>query len=431
MRKLGFRSLTRVAALSAPLLCTQIAGSLVRQLAGQIGARAASALIASLIVGLSASSFAQTDSELDRPLVNEELSNELSAGQKPSDTVEAPPPAEYPYPGAAEDGYKAATPPAKELKSNTGDSNDPILKEANEPSAPASRRPSDTGAVRPKAISEDGTYVYSTELKKTDAHPAPGVEAPTKTDELGQYFYKEIPPGDKTKTNTQAGAEKPVTISSKGEYVYKVKRTKATTSASVRLGMMTPPKILNSASSDIKFSDIYGNSSIPVVFGDYEWRLTSKVGRLGIKFTTGIATSSGSGRFAQWKPGIVGRPSPNALEKFTFINFPNQGTLIYKFQYADNQVIVPYVEGGGGYFTFAELRNDNKNPKFGGSPVGVVAAGGSILLDWIDKRAIHQLDAEYGVSHVWLTAEFRQILGLNKNLDFTSTTYNVGFMMEF
>jgi hypothetical protein len=111
--------------------------------------------------------------------------------------------------------------------------------------------------------------------------------------------------------------------------------------------------------------------------------------------------------------------------------FPNQLTLIYRFQYADSQIVVPYIEGGAGYFTFAELRDDNKNSVFGGAAVTVAAGGLNIQMDWIDRKASQTLDADYGVNHVWLTTEVRAIVGLNESIDFSATLFNAGLLFDF
>jgi hypothetical protein len=92
---------------------------------------------------------------------------------------------------------------------------------------------------------------------------------------------------------------------------------------------------------------------------------------------------------------------------------------------------VPFVEGGAGYFTFAEIRDDQKGPRFGGAAVTVAAGGINLLLDHFDRAAIRQLDASYGINHVWLTAEARAIVGLNGNFDFTSLMFSSGVVLEF
>jgi hypothetical protein len=42
-----------------------------------------------------------------------------------------------------------------------------------------------------------------------------------------------------------------------------------------------------------------------------------------------------------------------------------------------------------------------------------------------------QLDREYGINRVYLTAEFRGIVSITQNYDFTSNLINGGLLMEF
>ena len=65
------------------------------------------------------------------------------------------------------------------------------------------------------------------------------------------------------------------------------------------------------------------------------------------------------------------------------------------------------------------------------APVGVGGGGCYFLMDWLDPSAIRQLDAEYGINHLWLTAEARASVGLKSDLDFTNNQFGLGFMMEF
>jgi hypothetical protein len=111
--------------------------------------------------------------------------------------------------------------------------------------------------------------------------------------------------------------------------------------------------------------------------------------------------------------------------------FPNTVGAIYHFRYADKQLFIPYAEGGGGYYTFAELRNDTKGPKFGAAPVAYVLGGLSILLDWTDRRAMGELLRDYGVRHMYLNLEWRENVGLDSNYNFSSRVLAAGLNLEF
>ena len=91
---------------------------------------------------------------------------------------------------------------------------------------------------------------------------------------------------------------------------------------------------------------------------------------------------------------------------------------------------MPYVEGGGIAFTFAEVRDDSKPPKFGASAGAYGAGGAALNLRFLDAKSAWALDREYGISSVYLTGEVRVIASASK-YDFSSTTFAAGFLFDF
>ncbi|RYZ76412.1 MAG: hypothetical protein EOP05_05110 [Proteobacteria bacterium] len=316
-------------------------------------------------------SLAQEEDMIDSDLVEQELLNSED---------DAPPAAEYPYPGAKEEGVVAAAPP------------------------PPTQRPI-------KVNDETGDYYYGTD----------------DTSAAKQYEVSDKP----ATFSGREGVEKPATTKANGEFNYVTEASPRNAAFSFRVGMFQPPEIINGSTepSATDFATIYTKDQLPVIFGDYEKILTTKVGRLGLKFGSGIFLAQGKGVFKTVDPGRRQDDMPE--EQYTFFMLPNQLTAVYRFQYSDTQPIVPFVEGGGGFFTFMEIRDDDSSPRFGGAGVLAGAGGLNFLMDWIDPKAIRRLDNEYGINHVWLTTEFRYVKGLNKKYDFTSAVANVGVMMEF
>lgn len=329
---------------------------------------------------------------------------------------EAPPPPEPPYPGSENGPFSAD---ADEPTTSSGvKAATALTRERTEP------EPLDAREVpRPKKVDDDGNFYYDTTPTAPVVRRREGIEIPKSATEDGLFIYdtkEEIP-----KFSGQPGIEAPTEMRANGEYHYKLEQTVSKASASFRMGAMTPPAITN-PDNKLNFAKVYGDSPLPVLLLDYEFRLTSKIGRLGLKAGSGLAVTQGQGHFRN-----PSRAAEVPDERYTFVLFPNTLTAVYKFQYAERQLIVPYIEGGAGYFTFAEIRDDGARPKIGGALTGVAAGGLSILLDRLDPHAIRALDAEYGINHIWLTIEARQIVGLNSVLDFTSTAGNAGFIMEF
>lgn len=219
--------------------------------------------------------------------------------------------------------------------------------------------------------------------------------------------------------------ETPLDKSADGTYFYGVDESKKTFASSLRGGLFGPPAIQNPRNNAF-FKDIYVQQNIPTAFFDFEWELKTFLGDIGAKLGTGVFYVNGTGKFAD-----SSRSHDTPPEQFTFIMFPNTVSAIYRLKLTDKQPLVPYAEAGAGYFTFMELRDDGAAPKFAAAPVTFLAAGGAFLLDWLDPKAIRDLDREYGVNHVYVTAEYREIIGLNKTYDFTSRVISAGLLLEF
>lgn len=208
-------------------------------------------------------------------------------------------------------------------------------------------------------------------------------------------------------------------------YLYRTEVSKQDRASSVRLGMFDPQDLEN-PDTGVTFSELYPDSEMPILLYDYEWQFWKGFGRLGWKLGTGIYAASGNGAFKS-----VDNAGLTPRENFTFIAFPNSISAIYRFQYWDRQPIVPFIEGGGDVFTFVEIRDDGKSPKLGAAPAAHVAGGLSFNLGFLDNTSLIELDREYGINSVWLTGEFRALIGLGDKFDFSSNVINVGFLMEF
>lgn len=206
-------------------------------------------------------------------------------------------------------------------------------------------------------------------------------------------------------------------------YIYKTKVSDQTKSSSFRFGFLSPSHLENK-DSGLVFDDFY-QSSVPSGLIDYEWQFFRGFGKLGLKLGTGIGVAQGNGQF---KSGNNGSLEP--VEKFTFLIIPNSVGLAYHADFFNRQWIVPYAEGGGTAFVFSEMRNDGKSPKFGGAPGAYFALGGAFNISSLDTIGMLELDREYGINSLFLTAEYRYYAGFG-NFDFTSNFINGGLMVEF
>ncbi|MEO0334853.1 MAG: hypothetical protein AAF202_00555 [Pseudomonadota bacterium] len=214
-------------------------------------------------------------------------------------------------------------------------------------------------------------------------------------------------------------------------YVYRTNKSLQDRAISVRAGLFEPTALEN-PDTGTSFSDSYSTTRGPIVFFDYEWNwLRGSLGRIGYKLGTGVFTTQGNGQFKDFEdfPENGDRDVPK--EVFTFAAFPNSASLVYRFQISDKQTIVPYVDGGLMAITFFELRDDQDFPKVGLAPAGFFSGGLAFSLESLDSLAILGLDREYGINDIYLTVEFRQILNVGSDYDFTASALNGGFLLEF
>ncbi|HAG91953.1 MAG TPA: hypothetical protein DCL41_08780 [Bdellovibrionales bacterium] len=216
-------------------------------------------------------------------------------------------------------------------------------------------------------------------------------------------------------------------------YVYKVKTSEQTRGVSFRLGYFDPTKLKNPEAVDqanSTFAENYDSTSNPTFLLDYEWQLLHiGIAKVGLKVGSGFYIAQGNGHFETPQTGKTGVDKPR--ETFTFLMLPNSLGAVARFQIWDNQLIVPYVDGGVLGFTFSEFRDDGQNPKFGGAFGAYGAVGGQFNLSVFDAITRAQLDREYGINRIFIVGEYRTVLGLSDKYDFSSDLINGGFLMEF
>lgn len=214
-------------------------------------------------------------------------------------------------------------------------------------------------------------------------------------------------------------------VTAKGEYIYKVKSTPQRWAAKLRVGPFAPPHLSNNINgTEITFQDVYGDTPDLMFLFDLEYQLFKSVGKLGLRVGSGFYTATGNGRFRV-------DPTKKAREVYTFYLAPNVVDAIYHLDYFGSQLLVPYVFGGGYYFTFVESRDDDAPLKYGGAAAANFGGGVALMLDGFDRQSVNQLDADYGVNHVYFIGEYEQIIGLNKTFDFTNELFTGGILIEF
>lgn len=234
--------------------------------------------------------------------------------------------------------------------------------------------------------------------------------------------YQRVPSEKRLQELSDEGLMK---ITKKGGYHYKVKPSEQKSAASFRFGMASFPNLQNQ-SGTATFQDIYDEDKKPMLMVDYEWQLFQGFGKLGLKVGSGLLMASGKGQFETPFQG-----STDAKEKYSFYVFPNSIAAVYRLDIFDKQWLVPFAEVGLDYMSFIEIRDDAEDFKFGGAPHFHFAVGGSFLLDVLGRDMMSEIDSQYGVNHLWLTAEYRRLESIAGDFDFTDDVVNGGIMVEF
>lgn len=197
-------------------------------------------------------------------------------------------------------------------------------------------------------------------------------------------------------------------IDKDGVYIYDVEHPLQNQSSHIRIGAAANPELdvnitdVNGNTTNITFDDIYhGASSMSVGF-DYEYFFTTDYGKLGVQ--AGL-----SGQYAQGHGRLVSNPQIESIETFSFVTLPMYLGAVYRFEYKDRQLLAPYVAGGGSFIALLEKREDASKINFTYAP-GIYAAGGVLFnVAVFDNELAADMSSEYGISNLWLNAEFKTV----------------------
>ena len=117
-------------------------------------------------------------------------------------------------------------------------------------------------------------------------------------------------------------------------------------------------------------------------------------------------------------------------DRFNFIMVPMETTAVWRMDYSENQIVVPYVKAGVDYVYY---RENVKGETTQGLKTGLHGAGGlQFSLDFFDSDA--SLENDYGVNNIYFVIEARynwiNSFG-KKGLNLSSTIYSAGILVEF
>lgn len=215
-----------------------------------------------------------------------------------------------------------------------------------------------------------------------------------------------------------------------GAYYYTpYKTSKNEQTSSLRFGPIQPHPAIEAEGGITNYGRMYGDDNPFTINYDYEWKPWQGFGQIGLQLGGGFFTSQGQGEFKN--QNVAAQYPEGPREKYTFFAIPLNAGIIYRLEFMKRQWLAPYVTAGGSVFNLLEFRDDDKAPSLAFSPA--VYGGGGLLINIsaLDRDTGFSLDAEYGISTLWLSMDVRQIEATNKKLDISGTLLSFGVSMDY
>ncbi len=240
------------------------------------------------------------------------------------------------------------------------------------------------------------------------------------------------------KVQHPAASDGLIRIKKDGTYVYDTGQTLKKESGHIRFGQAQSPNIeieieqrnaagVSTGVTKYNFADFYEGGPKLIIGYDYERFFFIDSGKLGLQGGVSVMYASGRGRLKVVPAGQDGR----SVERFTFLTLPINLGAVYRLEYKDNQLFVPYASGGATYLLLAEKREDLSKVNFAGG-FGFYGAGGMLVnLGFLDPESDLSLDSEYGISNLWLSLEFKVVEVQAASFAFSNQYFNAGLSFDF
>jgi hypothetical protein len=176
--------------------------------------------------------------------------------------------------------------------------------------------------------------------------------------------------------------------------------------------------------TDDGYKDVYGDKGIAFYHMSVSYKL---IHHLELVANLGYGFAEGN--------GISPADKSKTAEKYKLHIAPGGLGLQYRFNFAYDQPVVPYVGAAGiaSYWFEERLDSSWKNRSYNYGAQGF--AGLMFLLDNIEKRASGALEAEWGINNSYLFYEFRYTnldnFGEEDVVDLSSQLHSLGILFEF
>jgi len=169
---------------------------------------------------------------------------------------------------------------------------------------------------------------------------------------------------------------------------------------------------------DRVFKEFFKEDYLPGGQAQFTWYLLRNLGlsaRVGAFYASGFAVDK------------TGRRSG---EKLQFYVIPTQLEATYRFDFLNEQVLVPWLSAGGDYWLYREDNQFAKDVQ-GGKTGWHGGAGLGILLDRLEPDSMNEMQQDFGVENVFLELGVQRTYMTQTGLNFNGWVYSAGLLFEF
>lgn len=143
-----------------------------------------------------------------------------------------------------------------------------------------------------------------------------------------------------------------------------------------------------------------------------------------------LALTAGGGMTYQMARARGETTERESGEKVEFYLFPIWLEAGYRFDFVEDQILVPSVRAGGDYWIFLE-KNEFARDVDGGKAGWHVGGGLGLLLDRLEPDADFNLMSEFGIENTFLELSATRTWMHQEGLDFSGWVFSAGFLFEF
>ena len=169
---------------------------------------------------------------------------------------------------------------------------------------------------------------------------------------------------------------------------------------------------------DQVFKEVFRHDYLPggkLIFTWYPVRNLGLTGEAGVFYASGFA---------------VGKTGRRSGEKLQLYVIPTQLELNYRFDFLNEQVVVPWLSAGGDYWLYREENEFAKRVQ-GDKKGWHAGAGLGIQLDRLEPDSMNDLEQDFGVENVFLELGVQRTSMSRAGLDFSGWIYQAGLLFEF